>query len=168
MFKDELKNWKWAAIPVFTIIKKKKSYNSRVFTAQPKQAKESLNLWLNKIWVWHQSESDASILCLPSGWFLEHLVEGSRAWIQQDTLSQKRSLSECIWLFCISQRDWAIGWVGNVNPEAPQQPRAKSGILSNEVAICERAICQEQTFSVPVDLLNSEVRWIWRVRVDTG
>ncbi len=42
MFKDELKNWKWAAIPVFTIIKKK-SYNSlvRVFTAQPKQAKKS-------------------------------------------------------------------------------------------------------------------------------
>lgn len=70
----------------------------------------------------------------------------------------ERSLSECIGLFCISQRDWAIGWVGNVNPEAPQQPRAKSGILSNEVAICERAICQEQIFSVPVDLLNSEVR----------
>ncbi len=103
VYKDELKNWQWACYPSVYHYQKK-SYNSlvRVFTAQ-RNKQRNLNLWLNKIWVWHQSESDASILCLPSGWFLEHLVEGSQAWIQQDTLSQKKSLSECIGLFWISQ-----------------------------------------------------------------
>jgi len=40
-----------------------------------KQPEEYLNLWSRtRSCIWHQSESDANIFCLPSGWFLEQLV----------------------------------------------------------------------------------------------
>lgn len=158
MFNNELKNLKWAAFPMCTIIKIKNKQNKKQFPSPSfYSTTETICDWTRSVFDISQNQSEQT---LPPLRLISWAFGGRHSGMDPTGhIITERSLSECIGLFCISQRDWAIGWVGNVNPEAPQQPRAKSGILSNEVAICERAICHEQTFSIPVDLLNREVRW---------